>query len=512
LQDVATANVSMFIRGVVQIIISFALMFYTCWQLATLIVIVVPITVVVVALYGRVLKRLSTKYSDALGHASDVAQQSVSNIRTVRSFAAEDIESFKYESAIGNPDDISNRLCCWYPKSKSSYKAGMQRVLAGAFFNGFVTLLGLGVITLVIWYGAYEVIDGRIPPGSLISFILYSVQIGASLGMMSSLVVSLYNAKGASKRTFQLIDRIPAIPVSGGQTLEDVEGVIRFDNVSFAYPARPDVTVLKNFTLDIPKQNNVAFVGSSGAGKSTVLSLIQRFYDVTKGQILLDGIPITSLDPSWLRRNFAYVQQEPVLFGATIAHNIAYGYSVRMGSPELVPPQEELERHAKDAFAHEFVSGFPDGYNTVVGERGVRLSGGQKQRIAIARALLMNPRVLLLDEATSALDTESEARVAEAINKAMVGRTTLIVAHRLSTVRNADSIVVVDSGSIVDTGTHDQLLQKCAKYQELVRRQLRNHDGDLVAPFSEEAVPPVSGDTMQSPLLGCQDDTHPKKS
>lgn len=477
LQDVATTNISMFIRGFAQTFISFGLMYWTSWQLATCILAVVPVTAVVIAVYGRTLKKLATQYSDALGAASDVAQQSVSNVRTVRSFAAEDIESAKYEAAVGNPDATDNVRCCWYPLQQSSYKAGIKRVVAGAFFMGFVTVIGLGVITVVIWFGAYQVINGNLDAGELISFILYSVQIGASLGMMSSLVVSLYSAKGASKRTFQLIDREPSVPVKGGERPNRMEGQIRFDNVSFHYPARPDVVVLKNFSLDIPMNQTVAFVGQSGAGKSTVLSLIQRFYDVTGGQILIDEKPLTSLDPSWVRTNFAYVQQEPVLFGATIEHNIGYGHCVKMGSPEDLPEHDEIVKVAKDAFAHEFIESFPEGYQTLVGERGVRLSGGQKQRVAIARALLMDPRVLLLDEATSALDAESEAYVAEAIGKAMIGRTTLIVAHRLSTVQNADMIVVIDGGQIVDKGTHEELLVNCPKYQDLVRRQLRGGDG-----------------------------------
>jgi len=326
--------------------------------------------------------------------------------------------------------------------------------------------------------------------------------------------VSMFNAKGASKRTFQLIDRVPRVPISGGERLDQMEGVICFDDVTFSYPSRPDVTVLKNFTLDIPKDKTVAFVGQSGAGKSTVLVLIQRFYDVSGGRILIDNKPINDLDPSWVRTNFAYVQQEPVLFGGTIEQNICYGYCVKMGSPDFLPPRAELEKAAKDAFAHDFIMSFPDGYDTLVGERGVRLSGGQKQRVAIARALLMDPRVLLLDEATSALDAESEAYVAEAISKAMIDRTTLIVAHRLSTVRNADMIVVIDDGSINDRGTHGELLSRCTKYQDLVRRQLR---GDAPTPtagneppaeegvkgpsFQESTAGSLATDSMAVPLL-----------
>jgi len=229
---------------------------------------------------------------------------------------------------------------------------------------------------------------------------------------------------------------------------------------------------MDHFTLEIPKNATVAFVGSSGAGKSTVLSLIQRFYDVTSGTILLDGRPLTDLDPSWVRRQFAFVQQEPVLFGASVGANIGYGHSVGMASLEDLPSQDRLEAAAKDAFCHDFIMGFPDGYQTLVGERGVRLSGGQKQRVAIARALFMNPRVLLLDEATSALDAESEAKVQRAIDAAMVGRTTLIVAHRLSTVKRADQIVLVEKGKLVDKGKHEELLHRCTKYSHLVQRQL----------------------------------------
>lgn len=472
LQDVATSNVSMFIRGLVQIIVSAGLMFYNSWRLALVILLLVPACVALVACYAPILSRIATKYTDKLGVSNNVAQESIANIRTVRSYAAEDVESQKYQNAIGDPDDKADVSWCWYPKRDSAYKSGVQKQIASAFFLAFVTLLFTGAIVVVLWFGSYEVIDGTLSFGNLSSFILYAVQIAGSIGMMAGLTSSLYAALGASKRTFQLIDRVPKVPVSGGKQPEAMEGHINFENVTFSYPTRPEVLVMDNFTLDIPKDATVAFVGSSGAGKSTVLSLIQRFYDVSAGRILLDGVPLTDLDPSWMRRQYAFVQQEPVLFGATIAENIGYGFAVKHGSPDAHPTREQVEAVAKDAFCHDFIMEFPEGYETLVGERGVRLSGGQKQRVAIARALLMNPRVLLLDEATSALDAESEAIVAQAIEKAMIGRTTLIVAHRLSTVKRADQIVLVEHGRLVDKGTHEELLHRCKKYEELVHRQL----------------------------------------
>eukprot|EP00927_Polykrikos_kofoidii_P064326 TRINITY_DN5946_c0_g2_i1.p1 TRINITY_DN5946_c0_g2~~TRINITY_DN5946_c0_g2_i1.p1 ORF type:complete len:668 (-),score=107.78 TRINITY_DN5946_c0_g2_i1:373-2298(-) len=486
LQDVATSNISMFVRSMGQISFSAVLMFKVSWRLALLVFGVVPVSIICIVCYGRVVKRLATAYTDALSVASDVATQSITNVRTMRSFAAEELEMRKYEKAVGDPDVVGDR--CWYPRGTSSYQAGIRKTIAGAVFIGVVTLVGSGAIVLVIWYGARQVIEGSLSQGNLIAFILYSVQIAASLGMMSGIMSSIFNGLGASKRTFQLIDRQPRVPLAGGITPEALRGVICFKQVSFAYPTRPDVPVLSDFTLDIPQNATMAFVGSSGAGKSTLLLLIQRFYDVTSGEIFLDDLPLYSYDSSWMRKQFAFVQQEPALFSGTIRQNIAYGFAVRQGSPDAAPSQDVVEQVARAAFAHDFIEAFPEGYDTVVGERGVRLSGGQKQRVAIARALLMDPRVLLLDEATSALDAESEAVVARAIEKAMVGRTTLIVAHRLSTVQNADQIVVIGDSKIVDQGTHSELMESSAKYQELVRRQLQTgesaSDGNHIDPVT----------------------------
>ena len=243
-----------------------------------------------------------------------------------------------------------------------------------------------------------------------------------------------------------------------------MKGHVQFHNVSFAYPTRPNTPVLRDFTLSIPANTSAALVGASGAGKSTVVSLLQRFYDVSGGSITIDGIDIRDMDLKWMRKHIGYVQQEPQLFGLTIRENVCYGVDEEVS-------EEEMMEACKKANAHEFIMSWPLGYETLVGERGVKLSGGQKQRIAIARSILVNPRILLLDEATSALDAESEHLVQEAIDNAAVGRTVLIVAHRLSTIRRANQIVVVDDHKMEDVGTHDELLERCVKYQDLIKRQ-----------------------------------------
>jgi len=299
------------------------------------------------------------------------------------------------------------------------------------------------------------------------------------MGMMAQSIAKTVEGLGASGRVFYLLDRVPEIPKSASASTEEgakslptttivtpptMEGNVEFSNVSFHYPSRPNELVLNDVSLKIPANSTTALVGSSGAGKSTIVSLLQRFYDIQSGSISVDGNDITSLDLPWLRQHIGYVQQEPQLFGLSVRDNLLYGVNREVS-------QEELEAAARDAHAHEFIVAWPDGYDTLVGERGVKLSGGQKQRVAIARALLTNCRILLLDEATSALDAESEHLVQQAIDKAVVGRTVIVVAHRLSTIRQADQIVVMDNHKIVDVGTHHELLSKSGKYQDLIKRQ-----------------------------------------
>jgi ABC-type multidrug transport system fused ATPase/permease subunit len=324
-------------------------------------------------------------------------------------------------------------------------------------------------VALVILFGGRALIAGELTPGDLTSFFLYTFIVAGALSDLASLWGSLQRAAGATDRLFAVIDTEPeirdapdALPVPPGK------GRIALEHVTFAYPSR-DQEVLKDIDLVVEPGEVVALVGPSGAGKSTILSLLYRFYDVTRGAITFEGIDIRKLKLAELRRALAIVSQEPVLFSGTIRDNIAYG-------ADHIVTQPEIEAAAKDAFAHDFIVGFPEGYDTPIGERGTKLSGGQKQRIALARAIIANPRVLILDEATSNLDAESEAVVQEALARLMKGRTTIIVAHRLSTVRDADRIVVIEDARIVEEGRHDELMARSGTYHRLVEHQLISSD------------------------------------
>lgn len=396
-------------------------------------------------------------------------------MRTVQSFTAESREEERYRDSIGDPREHS----CWMTsgRTQTTYKYGVTMALTNSGFFTIIFGVGFGAMYVTLWYGFKLVNDGEITLGELTAFQSYIFQIGGALGQTSQFITKLIQAQGAAGRIFNLLERVPAITTRNhsGKTgdeeaqsapikLASMVGAVDFNDVSFSYPSRPDVNVLKEFSLSIPPNSTAALVGSSGSGKSTVVSLLQRFYDVSNGSITIDGHDIRQLDLKSMRSFIAYVQQEPQLFGLCVRQNIAYGVDRDV-------TQGEIEAAARDANAHDFIQAWPEGYNTLVGERGVQLSGGQKQRIAIARALLLAPRILLLDEATSALDSESEFLVQEAINKAVVGRTVLIVAHRLSTIQRAEKIVVLDNHAIVDVGTHKELMARCGKYQDLIKRQ-----------------------------------------
>ncbi len=446
-----SVNVSMALRNGAQAGGALVLLIYTSPLLTGIMLLVVPPVAIGAVIYGRKVRKLARDVQDALAEAAEVAEESIAGLRTVRSFTAESKEALRYGKAIGR-----------------SFQAARRRILAGGTFMAAASFFAYSAAVLVFWYGGHMVADGRMSVGALTSFLIYTLIVAFAMGGLADLWADFMRAAGASERVFELLDRVPLIPPSGGTIPETVEGKLSLEGVHFAYPTRPDLPVLNGLDLVLKPGEVVAVVGPSGAGKSTVAALIARFYDPNQGVIRLDGADIRELDPTWLRKQVGMVAQEPVLFSTTIEENIRYG---RPDASEV-----EIQTAARDANAAEFIVRFPEGYSTMVGERGIQLSGGQKQRVAIARAVLKDPRILILDEATSALDAESEHLVQQALEKLMKGRTTLIIAHRLSTVMQADRVVVLDGGRVAQVGPHAELIREDGIYRRLIERQFTRGD------------------------------------
>lgn len=446
LQNAVSVNVSMALRNVAQSVGGVALLFYTSPVLTLLMLAVVPAVAISAVYYGRRVRRLAKQTQDALARAGEIAEESLAGIRTVRAFAAEKDEADRYEQAV-----------------EGSFVLARKRIRAGASFMAGAAFAGYASAALVFWYGGRLVSEGRMTVGGLTTFLVYTLMVAFALGGLADLWADFMRALGAAERVFELLDRVPAMANAGGDELPQVAGRIALHGVTFAYPSRADVMVLQGFDLEVNPGEVVAVVGPSGAGKSTVAALVNRLYDPLQGQVALDGVDLRRLSPPWLRRQIGVVAQEPILFSTSIAANIRYG------RPDASDAQ--IEDAARVANAYGFITGFPDGFATQVGERGVQLSGGQKQRLAIARAVLKDPRILVLDEATSALDAESEHLVKEALDRLMRGRTTLIIAHRLSTVRDANRVVVIDGGRVVQNGSHAVLMGEDGLYRRLVERQ-----------------------------------------
>ncbi len=447
LQGLLSSQLSMGLRNAVQVVGGLVLLVITSTKLTGVMLLVVPAVAIGAVFYGRKIRALSRKYQDALADAGHAAEESLSAIRTVRQFAAEPAEMARYGDAV-----------------EASFRLARTRARAAAIFMGAASAGVYAALAVVLGYGGALVASGELSAGALTAFLVYTLLIAMGLGTLADIWAEAMRGLGAAERVLDLTDRRPEMPVSGGRRLDRVEGRVAYEGVRFRYPTRPEVEVLQGVDLSVEPGQVVALVGPSGGGKSTLGALLSRLYDPSAGRVTLDGADLRDLDPAWLRRLVGVVSQEPVLFSTSIAENVRYG---RAGAPE-----DEVREALRAANALAFVDRFPDGLGTRVGERGQQLSGGQKQRIAIARALLKDPRILLLDEATSALDAESEALVQDALTRLMKGRTSVVIAHRLSTVIGADRVVVVDGGKVVESGTHAELLARGGAYARLVERQV----------------------------------------
>lgn len=443
-------KIGMFFANITTVIVGFIMGFVYGWKLTLVIIAVSPLIVIAGGIIGKLLSSATTQELNAYAKAGSIAEEVISAIRTVAAFGGEKKEIERYASHLGEARDFG-------------IKKGVMSGLGMAFFQ----LIMFGSYSLAFWYGAKLIIDNEMNGGDLL-IVFFSVLVGAmQLGQAGPNFTDVATARGAAYKVFQIIDRVPPIDSSStdGIVLDDnsFKGDVAFENIEFVYPSRPDIKILNGLSLTVKSGQTVALVGESGCGKSTVVKLLQRFYDPSNGLVTVDGYDIRSLNLRWLRQHIGIVSQEPVLFDTTIAENIRYGKDG--------VTQDQIESACKMANAHDFIAKLPQGYNTLVGERGTQLSGGQKQRIAIARALVKDPRILLLDEATSALDTESESIVQAALDKAREGRTTIVIAHRLSTVRTADVIAAIQEGVVVEEGSHDVLMGTDGVYHQLVTLQ-----------------------------------------
>ncbi|NXL36704.1 ABCB8 protein, partial [Glaucidium brasilianum] len=447
--------ISQGLRSSTQTLGCFVSLYLLSPKLTGLLLVVLPVLVGTGALIGSVLRSFSRRAQEQVAKATGVADEVLGNVRTVRAFAMEDPQAGLYCAEVDRASWLNERLG-----------------LGIAAFQGLSNLALNGIVLGTIFVGGSLMAGDELSPGDLMSFLVASqtVQRGWGLGGCSHRCSpQVVRGLSAGARVFELLMLEPSVALRGGGSIpsHSLLGRICFNHVSFSYPTRPGYLVLRDFSLTLPHCKTVAIVGPSGGGKSTVAALLERFYEPTQGTITLDGHDISSLDPSWLRGQvIGFISQEPVLFGTTIMENIRFG---KPGASDA-----EVYAAARLANADGFIRSFPEGYNTVVGERGVTLSGGQKQRVAIARALLKDPPVLILDEATSALDAQSEKVVQEALDRAVTGRTVLLIAHRLSTIRGADLIVVLAQGRVAEAGTHEELVRRGGLYAELIRRQTKD--------------------------------------
>jgi len=454
LQQVIGSSFSIAIRNVFALTGGIAMLIITNAKLTGLVALVLPAVLVPLIWYGRKVRTLSRASQDRVADVGSYAEENLNAIRTVQAFVHEDIDRDYFGRNV-----------------EGAFTTAMRRIFARAMLGASVILLVFGAIALVVWAGGRDVIAGDITPGDLSAFIFYAITVAASVGAVTEVLGDLQRAAGATERLIELLEMKPDImaPAVPKSMPVPARGAVTFDDVTFHYPSRPQTAALKGLSLTVAPGEHVALVGPSGAGKTTVFQLLLRFYDPQSGAVRIDGMDLRDVDPRDARSRIGLVAQDPVIFAADAMENIRYGRPTATDA--------EVVAAAEAAAAMEFIAKLPDGIKSFLGERGVRLSGGQKQRIAIARAILRDPALLLLDEATSALDAENERLVQTALEHLMVGRTTMVIAHRLATVVNADRIAVIDDGRLVDTGRHDQLLLSNPLYARVAALQFSADPG-----------------------------------
>lgn len=448
LQSALVENVVEMVTESVILIASIVMMIYLDWRLFLVTFSTFPVVLLFIDQFGKRIRKSGSRIQEATADITSVLQETVSSARVIKSFVREEYETKRFDR-----------------ENNNNFRANMKYAQLSATLTPTIEFVAAVGVTIILWYGGNSVIEGHISAGSLVAFLTYAVNISNPIKRLSRVIGNIQRAMAAAQRVFDILDlpeEIQNKPTA--KALPHVKGEVRFDKVCFSYNTGEEV--LKDMSFNVKPGEMIAFVGPSGAGKSTVASLLPRFYDVTSGSIMIDGADLRDVTLESLREQVGIVPQETVLFNGSVYDNILYG--------RLDATKEEVEAAAKAANAHNFIMDLPQGYNTMLGDRGVNISGGQRQRISIARAILKNPQILILDEATSALDTESERVVQEALDRLMVGRTSFVIAHRLSTIKNADKIMVLEKGTLAEQGTHDELMEQDGLYAHLYKIQYRN--------------------------------------
>ncbi|WP_040890316.1 ABC transporter ATP-binding protein/permease [Vibrio ezurae] len=449
LQSIIGSSFSMAMRSALMCLGAIVMLFATNVKLTLIVLTSVPFILVPILVYGRKVRALSRQSQDSMADVGSYAGEAIEHIKTVQSFNREAQESHSFSIEV-----------------ERAYEIGRQRVKQRAILISGVIVIVFGAISGMLWVGGSDVIRGEIIPGELGAFVFYAIMVASSTATISEVFGELQRAAGATERLLEILHvKSEIVAPNTSQSTTELSAEVCFHQLSFYYPSRPDIPTIDRLNLTAKEGKVLALVGPSGAGKTTLFELLLRFYDPSQGRVTLGGQDIRQFDPKELRNKMALVPQQPALFSHDVMHNIRYG------NPDA--SDEEVIAAAKQAHAHEFISNLPQGYQSHLGEKGVRLSGGQRQRIAIARAILKDPMILLLDEATSALDSESEYHVQQALEALMKHRTTIIIAHRLSTIQHADQIAVLDKGQLVDVGDHHGLLSRCELYQRLVELQFK---------------------------------------